>query len=119
MWYFKAPGKVSRLSPSGKFYESFDETEWGRITQYREIADDQFAARQVDVFENGNMLRYDRFHRRDDYGSLTGVKFSRKPKWAVFFRGAEMTSADHFDKIRQKALRSALWELQVPSRRIG
>ena len=86
MWYFKAPGWVSRLSPSGKFYQSFDDTNWGRITQYREVADDQFVVRQVDVYANGNVLRYDRSHRHDDYGSLTGRKFSRKPKGASTFR---------------------------------
>jgi hypothetical protein len=119
MWYFKAPGRVSRLSPSGKFYLTFDDTDWGQITQYREVADDQFAVRQVDVYENGNVLRYDRSHRRDDYGSLTGMKFSRKPKWAVNFPGAEMISAGEFGKVWQKALMSPLWDLQVASQRIG
>ncbi len=119
MWYFKAPGWVTRLSPSGKFYHSYDDTDWGRITQYREVADDQFAVRQVDVYENGNVLRYDQSHRRDDYGSLMGRKFSRKPKWAVDFPGAEIISAGEFDKVWQKALKSHLWELQVASRRIG
>ena len=66
MWYVKAPGRVTRLSPSGIFYQSFDDTDWGRIIQYREVADDQFAVRQVDVYENGNVLRYDRSHRSDE-----------------------------------------------------
>jgi hypothetical protein len=29
MWYFKAPGKVIRLSPSGKYYQGHDDTVWG------------------------------------------------------------------------------------------
>ena len=119
MWYFKAPGSVIRLSPSGKFYQRHDDTDWGRITQYREVADDQFAFRQVDVYENGNVLRYNRSHRRDDYGSLTGRKFGRKPKWAVDFPGAEMISASEFEKVWQKALMSPLWERPVANRRIG
>jgi hypothetical protein len=116
MWYLKAPGSVIRLSPSGKFYERHEDTDWGRITQYREVSDDQFAVRQVDVYENGNVLRYDRSHRRDDYGSLMGRKFSRKAKWAIDFPGAEMISADDFDKVWQQALKSPLWETQVASR---
>jgi hypothetical protein len=105
MWYFKAPGRVIRLSPSGKFYQSHDATEWGRITQYKEVADDQFAVRQVDVYENGNMLRYDRSHREDEYGSLIGLRFSRKPKWSDFFPGAEIISADEFEKVWQASSR--------------
>ena len=119
MWYFKAPGSVSRLSPSGKFDLTCDDTDWGRITQYREVADDQWAVRQVDAYENGNVLRYDRSHRRDDYGSLIGLKFSRKPKWVVYFPAAEIISAGEFEKVWQTALMSPLWELQVASRRIG
>jgi hypothetical protein len=119
MWYFKAPGSVIRLSPSGKFYQRHGGTDWGRITQFREVADDQWAVRQVDVYENGSVLRYDRSHRRDDYGSLIGLRFSQNPKWAVCFPGAEIISAGEFEKVWQTALMSPLWELQVASRRIG
>jgi hypothetical protein len=42
MWYFKAPGSVIRLSPSGKLFERHDGTDWGRMTQYQEVADDQY-----------------------------------------------------------------------------
>jgi hypothetical protein len=117
MWYFKAPGRVIRLSPSGKYYQEHDDTVWGRITQFREIADDQFAVRQVDVHETANVLRYDRSHREDDYGSLVGGKFSRKSKWAVAFPGAEMISASEFEKVWQTSLMSPLWEVQIVSRR--
>ena len=119
MWYFKAPGSVIRLSPSGKFYQTHYDTDWGRITQYREVADDQFAVRQVDVYENGNVLRYDRSHRRDEYGSLIGRKFSRKQNCANSFPGAEVISVGEFEKLWQKALISPLWELQIASHRIG
>ncbi len=119
MWCFKAPGSVIRLSPSGKFYQRHDDTNWGRITQYREVAEDQFALRQVDVYENGNVLRYNRSHRRDANGSLIGSGFSRKPKWAVDFPGAEMISAGEFEKVWRKALMSPPWELQVAIQRRG
>jgi hypothetical protein len=117
MWYFKAPGRVIRLSASGKFYQSHDDTGWGRITQYREVADDQFVVRQADAYANGNVLRYDRSHRQDDYGSLTGLKFSRKPKWAIYFPGTEIISAGEFNEVWQKAQMSPVWEVQVASRR--
>ena len=117
MWYFKAPGRVMRLSSSGKYWQVLDETEWGRITRYCEVADDQYAVRQVDIYDNGNILRYDREHRRDIYGMLSGLRFSRKPKWADYFPGAEIITASEFEKIWRKALMSPLWELQRVSRR--
>lgn len=117
MWYFRAPGRVVRLSPSGKFYQSQDDTEWGRITQYREVTDDQFAVRQVDVYENDNLLRYDRSHRKDRYGSLMGRKFSRKQKWAIDFPGAEIINAGEFEGVWQAALMSPHWRLQLENQR--
>jgi hypothetical protein len=116
MWYFKTPGFVIRRSPSGKSYQGYEETEWGRITQYLEVADDQRAVRQVDVYGNGYLLRYDREHEIDDYGRLLGVKFSRKPKWRGYFPRAEIISAGEFEKVWRRALASPLWERQFASR---
>jgi hypothetical protein len=73
--------------------------DWGGISRYVEVGDDQWAVRQVDVFDNGNVLRYDRSHRRDAYSMLLGLRFSRKPKWVVFFPGAEDISRDDFEKV--------------------
>ena len=101
MWYFKAPGRLMQASLAA---------DWGRITRYLEVADDQHAVRQVDVFENGNLLRYDRSHPRDEYGFLMALKFSRKPKWALFFPGAEMISDDQFEKVWRSAQWSPFWE---------
>ena len=42
-----------------------------KITQHRDVADDRFSARQVDVQENGNVLRY-----HPGSGTL------ESPKWA-------------------------------------
>jgi len=72
----------------------------------------------VDFFENGNVLRYDRQHTWDDYGMLIGVRFSRKPKWAKFFPGAEMISEDDFERAWRSALQSDSWQVQVGTRRI-
>ena len=83
MFYFKAPGRLMHGSLAAG---------WGKITRYLEVGDDQLPVRQVDVFENGGVLRYDRFHQWDDYGRLIGLRFSRKPKWAKFFPGVETPS---------------------------
>jgi hypothetical protein len=104
MFHFKAPGRFTR----GPLVR-----EWGRISMYVEVGDDQRAIRQVDVFDNGNVLRYDRSHQWDNYGMLVGAKFSRKPKWAKFFPGAELISGDDFERIWRSAQSSPLWTLQV------
>ena len=50
----------------------------------------QYADRQVETFDNGSVLRYDRLHWCDDFGHLLGLRFSRKPKWTALFPGAEV-----------------------------
>jgi hypothetical protein len=109
MMHIRAPGR--RLVQGSPVFD------WGDFICYLEVADDQFTVRQVDVFENGNILRYDRSHWCDVYGMLLGLRFSRKPKWAVFFPGAEVISAADFEKVWRTARRSPLWELQVNSSR--
>src|SRR4051794_6036431 len=108
MFHFRAPGRLIRESPA---------REWGGITRYLEVGDDQLVVRQVDVYENGNVLRYDRFHQWDGYGMLLGLKFSRKPKWAAFFPGAEIISGDAFERVWRSAQSSPQWGLQVASSR--
>jgi hypothetical protein len=108
MFYFQVPGRL--------WHGSLTEG-WGGISRYVEVGDDQLAVRQVDIFENGRVLRYDREHRWDDYGILMGVRFSRKPKWAAFFPGAEIISKDDFERVWRSAQSSAMWGLQVASSR--
>ena len=60
MRYIKALNQVDRYTTAA----------WGPFTRYVEIADDQFAWRQVDAYANGNRLRYDRTHWADRFGSL-------------------------------------------------
>ena len=105
MLYFKAPGRCIR--------KDFLAAEWGEFFRYVEVADDQYARRQVEVFDNGNVLRYDRSHWCDDFGMLLGLRFSRKPKWASFFPGAKVISADEFEKAWRAAQESKLWEQQI------
>ena len=107
MFYFKAPGRSLR--------QDFLASQWGAFVRYVEVADDQFAFRQIEVFDNGAMLRYDRSHWCDDFGRLLGLRFSRKPKWAKAFPGAELIDAAEFDRIWHRAKRSPLWEQQLKS----
>ena len=110
MLYFKAPGRCMR--------KDFISTEWGSFIRYVEVADDQYVAREVQVFDNGNVLRYDRTHWCDDFAMLLLLKFSRKPKWAIFFPGAEVISATDFDKAWRLARQSDLWQQQINSSRV-
>jgi hypothetical protein len=110
MLYFKAPGRLMRDRLSA---------DWGNFTWFVEVGDDQRAIRQVNVFDNGNVLHYDRSHNWDDYGMLLGLKFSRKPKWSKFFPGAELISADDFERVWRLAQSSRLWSLQLSASRAG
>ncbi len=105
MLYLKAPGFCLR--------RDFLASEWGEFVRYMEVADNQYAVRQIEVFDNGNVLRYDRAHWCDDFGQLLGLRFSRKPKWAVFFPGAESICAAEFERVWRRARHSALWEEQL------
>ena len=94
MFHFKAPGRLMQESLARN---------WGGITQYLEVGDDQRAVRQVNIYDNGNVLRYDRFHQWDDSAMLLGLKFSRNRRWAAFFPGAEMISGDDFERVWRSA----------------
>lgn len=110
MLYFKAPGRC--------IHQDFVTTDWGEFTRYVEVAVDQYAMRQAEIFHNGNILRYDRSHWCDEFGMLLGVKFSRKAKWTVFFPGAEVIEGVEFEKVWRSALCSELWPQQVNRSRI-
>ncbi len=110
MHYFKAPGRCIR--------QDFVTTEWGEFVRYVEVADDHFATRQVEVFDNGSVLRYDRTHWCDDYGMLLALKFSHKPKWSVHFPGAEQIGGTEFEKVWRTAQRSKIWKRQVGRSRV-
>ncbi len=111
MFYFKASGRCIR--------QDFRAAEWGEFVRYVEVADDQHANRQVEVYDNGNILRYNREHWCDDFSMMVALKFSRKPKWAVFFPGAELIAAAEFEKMWRTAQGSELWEQQVNRSRLA
>ena len=105
MMYFKSPGRCIR--------QDFVKSEWGEFVWHVEVLDDQYAARQVEVFATGEVLLYDRAHWCDDFGMLLGRRFSFKPKWIVGFPGAELIEADEFERIWKRAKKSPLWTQQV------
>jgi hypothetical protein len=70
---------------------------WGPCRRMVEVLDDQMAARQIDLYANGCVLRYDRNHARDEFGILIGRKFSRKDKWRKSFKRVRMLSQSEFN----------------------
>jgi hypothetical protein len=44
--------------------------EWGTSTYFLEIGVNAYTNRQIEVYENGNVLFYDRSHTWDEYGRL-------------------------------------------------
>jgi hypothetical protein len=104
-FFFKAPGLQFRPDSltSG----------WGVSMRYMEVGDERFVVRQVEVFHNGNVLRYCREHWCDEFGRLNGTLFSRKPKWRVFFPGAELIEPATFERVWRRAKKSPLWKEQL------
>jgi hypothetical protein len=85
---------------------------WGRFTRHLEIGEDLRAVRQVDVFENGNMLTYDRVHWVDDFGMLGDAQINRNRKQGTWGQSEEIEAAE-FDRIWTAARASPLWQRQV------
>jgi hypothetical protein len=58
--------------------ESFegDYDQWGTSTYFMEVGTDLYAARQLEVYENGNVLSYDGSHNVDDFGMLCDQRIS-------------------------------------------
>lgn len=44
---------------------------WGRSIYWYEMGRDGYAARQMEVYENGVTLKYDSSHLEDEYGFLS------------------------------------------------
>ncbi|REJ89920.1 MAG: hypothetical protein DWQ34_18375 [Planctomycetota bacterium] len=88
--------------------------EWGAFTVYLEI-DDQHVTRQINEYEQGQLLRYDRSHWCDDFGYMFIGKFSRKQKAT---RGYEVIDVVEFNKKWRQALQSELWTEQVGKSRV-
>ncbi|HEX9960521.1 MAG TPA: hypothetical protein VGB00_06295 [Pyrinomonadaceae bacterium] len=44
--------------------------DWGFITVYHEVDEDFYPTRQLEVYDNGNVLKYDLRHLDDEFGGL-------------------------------------------------
>ena len=90
MFHFKTPAEG---------WDQHISAQWGQCTRYIEVLDDQLASRTIEIYKNGNVLKYDRSHRSDEFGMLFGAKFSKKPKWRKFFPEVEMLTKAEFDQM--------------------
>ena len=81
---------------------------WGAFNFFIEV-DDQFVVRQVNQFENGTVLRYDREHWCDKFGSMFLNRFSWKEKAG---RGMHALTQSEFERVWRKALAESIWDQQ-------
>lgn len=72
---------MSTLQKTKKYYKwSWDVSlggeydAWGCSTYFMEIDSNLYAHRQIEVYENGNVLFYDKSHVADNYGMLCDKK---------------------------------------------
>jgi hypothetical protein len=61
MRYFKRPWDESRGD---------EHDDWGSSTWFFEVGSDGYVERQIEVYEAGQVLKYDREHMEDGYGKL-------------------------------------------------
>lgn len=88
-------------------------TGWGECVRYVEIADDHYAARQVEDYTHGRVLRYDRTHWCDQFGQLFGCLFSNKQKAINNRPTAVVIEQTEFEQAWISALASPLWTQQI------
>src|SRR5688572_27010456 len=69
---------------------------WGSARLYLEIGDDLYATRNVEIYENGNALRYDRNNWIDGAGTIGDMKYDAK-KWLKAWGPDERISAYEFE----------------------
>src|SRR5262245_12773138 len=75
-------------------------SDWGEFTFFIEV-DDQHVTRQVNWYENGMILRYDRSHWCDRFGFMFVGTFSRKQKAE---RGMQPIEQKEFERVWKRAL---------------
>lgn len=57
--------------------------DWGPAVYYLWVHDDGVVEQQVEVYDSGVMVAYDRYHREDAFGALTGER-PDPIEWAPF-----------------------------------
>ena len=87
---------------------SFLSAEWGGFTFFIEV-NDQHVMRQVNQYDNGKILRYDRSHWCDKFGSMFVGTLSRKQKAGRYMA---MLSRNEFERVWKQALANSIWDEQ-------
>ena len=79
-------------------WQHYDSEGWGACLRFVEVGDDQLARRQIEVYDSGEILVYERKHARDRFGQLMGLRFSKKDKWRDHFEEVESLSEQEFER---------------------
>ena len=90
--------------PSGPGHRA----EWGGVVLYYEVGEDLGAVRQIEMFDNGAVLFYDRDHHTDQYGSLAEGELLPLPTDYPYQLG--LVEISEFE---------ALWEQLEPLNRVS
>jgi hypothetical protein len=85
---------------------------WGLFTRYLEVGEDLFATRQVDVYESGDVLSYDRSHWVDEFGMLADAPLNRNRKHGPWGSWVEIGEAE-FEEVWKAARASSCWQRQT------
>jgi hypothetical protein len=59
---------------------------WGAATYYFEVGPDGWPIRQIEVYDNGPILRYGPDHQEDEYGRLAQTQLEEmedENQWAI------------------------------------
>ncbi|BAY34711.1 hypothetical protein NIES2107_66170 [Nostoc carneum NIES-2107] len=79
-----------------------DYDNWGTSTYLLELGHDLYAIRQIEIYENGNVLFYDPSHIADDYGRLCDKQLNEE---------------DVKDFAINKAEFEQIWQTKIPMNR--
>jgi hypothetical protein len=99
------------VSPKNPPYESKESFRWGSFVRYIEFGDDRFPLRQVDEYENGHRLTYDRNHWADQFGTLADFRFG--DNWVKNWGQPMVINPEEFEAKWQQATQT---EQDVPKR---
>ena len=107
--YLKSPNCARDLEPLAS---------WGTFTRYIEIGDDLHAVRHVDVYANGNSLRYDRFHWADELGMLADIRYDGK-QWSKWWGTIVESSPNEFEEVWLVGERSPTRPMQLAGEKMS
>lgn len=79
------------------WYEGEPKSLWGTFTSFVEIGDDSYALRDVQLYQNGYALRYDRENWLDGVGCLGSMKYDEQ-KWLELWGPDEAIEASEFEE---------------------